>query len=85
MLVTNETSKNKTKKKKGILVVKDARFKACLMEKGYTQKKGVNFNEVFYLGLKHSSIIVLLAMVALFDLELKQCDVNAAFLHGELE
>ena len=66
-LQKTKQNKNKNKKKEGILVVKDARFKACLMEKGYTQKKGVNFNEVFYLGMKHSSIIVLLAMVALFS------------------
>jgi hypothetical protein len=35
--------------------------------------------------VKHSSIRVLLAMVALFDLELEQPDVKTVFLHGELE
>ena len=35
---------------------KDDRFKACLVAKGYTQKKGVDFNKVFSLVVKHSSI-----------------------------
>ena len=35
--------------------------------------------------VKHSSIRVLLAMVALFDLKVEQLDVKIAFLHGELE
>jgi hypothetical protein len=45
----------------------------------------MDFNEIFSLVVKHSSIRVLLAMVALFDLELEQLDVKTAFLHGELE
>lgn len=35
--------------------------------------------------MKHSSIRVMLAMVAMFDLELEQLDVKTIFLHGELE
>ena len=35
--------------------------------------------------MKHSSIRVLLAMVAKFNLELEQLDVKTAFLHGELD
>ena len=63
----------------------DARFKARLVVKGYTQRDGVNFSEVFSHVVKHSSIRVLLAMVGLLDLELKQLDVKIAVLHGELE
>lgn len=73
------------KKKEGIPGVEAARFKARLVSKGYSQREGVDFNEVFSPVVKHSSIRVPLAMVALFDMELEQLDVKTAFLHGELE
>ena len=56
-----------------------------MIAKGYSQTKGVDFNEVFSPVVKHASIHVLLAMIAWFDLELEQLDVKTAFLHGELE
>ena len=59
------------KKKEGIPSIEDARYKARLVAKGYSQREGVDFNEVFYFGVKHNSIRLLLAMVALFDLELE--------------
>ena len=65
--------------------MENARFKAYLEAKGYTQKEGMNFNEVFSPIVEHSSIRVLLAMVALLNLKLKQLDVKTAFLHGELK
>ena len=44
------------KRKKGIPELEDARFKALFVAKDYTQKEGVDFNEMFSLVVKHSSI-----------------------------
>jgi len=73
------------KKKEGILGVEDAKFKACLVAKGYSQRECVDFNKFFSHVMKHSSIPMLLTRVALFDLELEQLDVKTTFIHGELE
>ncbi|KAG9450470.1 hypothetical protein H6P81_010435 [Aristolochia fimbriata] len=78
-------SDNSERWKEGILGVEDARYKACLVAKGYSQVPGVDFNDVFSPVVKHSSIRVLLAFVAMHDLELEQLDVKTTFLHGELE
>ncbi len=73
------------KKKEGTSGFEDARFKTRLVAKGYSQVQGVDFNDVFSPVVKHSSIRVLLALVAMFDLELEQLDVKTAFLHGDLD
>ena len=56
-----------------------------MVAKGYAQKEGIDYNEVFSPVVKHLSIRILLAMVAQFDLEPVQLDVKAVFLHGDLE
>ncbi|XP_070019638.1 secreted RxLR effector protein 161-like [Nicotiana sylvestris] len=43
--------------------------------------EGIDYNEVFSLVVKHTSIRVLLDLVALHDLELEQLYVKTAFLH----
>ena len=55
------------------------------MAKGYAQKEEIDYNEVFSPAVKHSSITVLLALVAHLNLKLVQLDVKTAFLHGDLE
>ena len=73
------------KKKERILKLEATRFQTCLIAKSYSQSEGMDFNEIFFSIMKHISILVLLAIVALFDLELKQLDIKAAFLYSELE
>ena len=77
------TAKQIYKQKEGIPGVEDARWKAWLVVWGCNQKEGIDFNEVFSPVVHYASIRVLLAFVALFDLELEQLDVWVP--HGELE
>lgn len=61
------------------------RYKARLVVKGFSQKKGINFEEIFSPVVKMSSIRVVLGLAAVLDLEIEQLDVKTAFLHGDLE
>lgn len=61
------------------------RYKARLVAKGFAQKEGVDYNEIFSPVVKHTSIRVLLSLVAHGDLQLEQLDVKTAFLHGDLD
>ena len=53
--------------------------------KGFNQKKGIDFEEIFSPVVKMSSIHVALGLVARLNLEVEQLDVKIAFLHGDLE
>ncbi|RVW33033.1 Retrovirus-related Pol polyprotein from transposon TNT 1-94 [Vitis vinifera] len=71
--------------KDGISEDEPPKYKSRLVAKGFSQKEGIDYNEVFSPVVKHKSIRVLLAMVSVFNLELDQLDVKTAFLHGNLE
>ena len=73
------------KKTEGIPGVESASYKARFVVRGFDQQEGIDFNEVFSPIVHHTSIHVLLALVALCDLELEQLDVKTTFLHGNLE
>ena len=61
------------------------RYKARLVVKGFSQKKGIDFDGIFSPVVKMSSIRVVLGLAASLDLEIEQLDVKTAFLHGDLE
>nr|GEY68366.1 retrovirus-related Pol polyprotein from transposon TNT 1-94 [Tanacetum cinerariifolium] len=61
------------------------RFKASLVAKRYRQKEGIDYNEIFSPVERHTSIRMLLSLVAHHDLELEKLNVKTAFLHGDLE
>jgi hypothetical protein len=60
------------------------RYKGWVVAKGYTQVKGLDYNETFALVVKFTSICVLLALATQLDLEIHQFDVKTAFLNGKL-
>jgi len=61
------------------------KYKARLVAKGFSQKAGIDFHEIFSPVVKIVSIRIVLALVALLDLELQQLDVKTAFLYGDLD
>jgi len=72
-------------KKQGSLKDDIVRYKVRLAAKGCAQQEGIDYNEVFSPVVKHSSIRILLALVAQYELDLDQLDIKTAFLYGDLD
>ena len=53
--------------------------------KWFSQKKGIDFDEIFYPVVKMNSIRTILSLVAVKDLHLEQLYVKTTFLHGDWE
>jgi hypothetical protein len=45
----------------------------------------VDYEEIFFSVVRHTSIRAVLALVAHYDMALEQMEVKIAFLHGDLE
>ena len=55
------------------------------MVKGFTQREGIDYNEIFSPVSCKDSFRIIIALVAHYDLELHQMDIKTAFLNGDLE
>ncbi|GJU83864.1 retrovirus-related pol polyprotein from transposon TNT 1-94 [Tanacetum coccineum] len=61
------------------------RHKARLVVKGFQQKRGVDYNEIFSPVVKITTIRLVFSIVAAKDLHQEQLDVKTDFLHGYLD
>ena len=58
------------------------RYKARLVVKGFQQKQGIDFTEIFSPVVKMTTIRVILSIVAVENLHLEQLDVNCILAWG---
>ena len=60
-------------------------YKARLVVKGYKQQEGLDYFDTYSPITKITSIRKLIAIAAVYKLEIHQMDVKTAFLNGDLE
>jgi hypothetical protein len=60
------------------------KHKARLMVKGYSQRRGIDYNEVFAPVARFDSVRLLIALVAHRGWEIHHMDVRSTFLNGDL-
>ena len=60
-------------------------YKARLVVKGFAQKKGMDFDEIFSPIVKMTYVRTILSLVAVEYLHIERLYVKITFLHGDLE
>ena len=61
------------------------KYKARLVIKGYKQTHSLDYFDTYSLVTRINSIRMVLAIVALRNLEIHQMDIKTTFLNGELD
>ena len=61
------------------------KHKARLVSKGFHQTPSVDFSETYSLMIKHATIRVVLTLAIAQGWEIRQLDINNAFLNGYLQ
>lgn len=61
------------------------KYKARLVVKGFRQREGLDYFDTYSPVTRITSIRMLIALAALYDLQIHQMDVKTAFLNGDLE
>ena len=79
----------KTLKNKRVFKLKNdnkklLKYKARLVLKGFGQKQGIDFDEIFSPIVKMCSIRVIIRLAVSMNLELEQLDVKIVFLYSDL-
>ena len=62
-----------------------SKFKSRLVAQGFSQRQGIDYNEVFAPVVKHESLRTFFAIANQYDLEVHQMDVNSAYLNGDID
>ena len=64
---------------------KIVRYKARLVARGFSQREGIDYEEVFAPVVRYGSIRVLLAVANQHNMEVDQLDVKTAYLNGRID
>ena len=60
-------------------------YKARLVAQGYSQKEGVDYDEIFSPVVRFETVRTILALSSKYKFVLHQMDVSSAFLNGDLQ
>jgi len=60
-------------------------FKGRIVAKGFSQRPGIDFNEVFAPTFRPATLRLVVAITAIEDMELRSVDITSAFVNGDLD
>lgn len=61
------------------------RYKGRVVAKGYSQRSGFDYTEIFAPTFRTSALRLIFVLAAVEDLEMRSVDISSAFLNGDLD